>query len=51
MVGDLILNSAPTVDLQASTKKYVDDQVVLFTAGLHPQKECKFITLTDIDAI
>ena len=27
MSGDLILNEEPTVDLQASTKKYVDDSI------------------------
>lgn len=29
MTGDLILNTAPTSDLQAATKKYVDDSAVI----------------------
>ena len=28
MTGNLILNAAPTTDLMASTKKYVDDKVL-----------------------
>jgi len=33
-LGDLILKGAPTTDLMASTKKYVDDKVVASAAGL-----------------
>lgn len=34
MTGDLILNSDPIVDLQASTKKYVDDSISGHTISL-----------------
>jgi hypothetical protein len=36
MTGALILNAAPTIDLHASTKKYVDDTAFNATAGILP---------------
>jgi hypothetical protein len=32
MTGDLILSGAPTVDLEAATKKYVDDELMAVTS-------------------
>jgi hypothetical protein len=36
LTGPLILNAAPTIDLHASTKKYVDDTAFNATAGILP---------------
>lgn len=33
MTGPLVLSAAPTTDLQASTKKYVDDKVAVLGTG------------------
>lgn len=44
MTGALILNGVPTVDLQAATKKYVDDSI-----GAIPAPTTNLNALTDVD--